>query len=107
MWPGSGSGGRWRRIGIAVFVALFGGEAIPGQGFAEIGLHALAELIHPAELIFGVAVSLPRSFVKPGHGLAVVGLHADAVLEQVAYVLLGVGVAVIGGFAVEIEGLPA
>ena len=68
------------------------------KGFAEIGLHALAELIHPAELIFGVAVSLPRSFVKPGHGLAVVGLHSDAVLEQVAYVFLGVGVAVIGGF---------
>ena len=63
---------------------MIGGEAIPGEGFAVIGLHALAELIHPTELIFCVAVSLPRGFVKPGHGLAIVGLHAGAVLEDVA-----------------------
>src|SRR5258707_17706 len=88
----------------AIFVALVGGEAIPGKGFAEIGLHSLAELIHPAELIFGVAVSLPRSFIEPGHGFAVVDLHAGAVLEHVADVFLGVVVAVIGGFVKPGEG---
>src|SRR5262249_43486452 len=38
--------------------SLIGGQTIPGQCSGIVGLNALPELIHPAQLVFGIAVTL-------------------------------------------------
>src|SRR6185437_11904400 len=77
--------------------SLIGGQPIPGQSPAIVGLNALAELIHPAQLVFRVPVSLRSSFYKPGLGLWIVGLHTRAVLEDIADIFLSLDAAVFCG----------
>jgi len=53
------------KIPFAVDIALVGSQLVPGQGPGIVRLHALPILIHPAELIFRVAVPVRRSFDEP------------------------------------------
>lgn len=53
------------KIPFAMDIALVGSQLVPGQGPGIVRLHALPVLIHPAELIFRVAVPVRRSFDEP------------------------------------------
>ena len=56
--------------------------------------------MHPAELIFRVAVPMRRSFDEPIHGLGVIGLHAEAILKHIADIFLGGVAAMFRGFVI-------
>jgi len=64
---------------FAVDISLVGRQTIPSQRSGIVGLHALPELIHPAELVFRGAVALRRGFDKPGHGFGVILLNTRAI----------------------------
>jgi integrase len=48
-----------------------------GATVRTIVFFALAELIHPAKLIFRVAVAVRRGIDEPRHGLGIIGLYAE------------------------------
>jgi integrase len=48
-----------------------------GATVRTIVFSALAELIHPAKLIFRVAVAVRRGIDEPRHGLGIIGLYAE------------------------------
>ena len=79
---------------LALDISQVGCQTIPSQSPGIVGLNALSELIHPAQLVFRIAVTLRGSFVKPGHRLHIVGFHAGAMLKDIADVFLSLVAAV-------------
>src|SRR5262249_30094369 len=69
-------------VGGTAVSAIFR-QAIPGHGPGIVLRHSLSVLIHPAELIFRVAVALSRGFHEPGDSPGVILFYTAAVLKHV------------------------
>lgn len=85
---------------LPLHISQIGSQTIPSQSPGIVGLNALSELIHPAQLVFRIAVALRGSYFKPRHRLHIVGSHAGAMLKDIADVFLGLVAAVSCGFVI-------